>query len=333
MCLTRFMVKVSVVIGLITYLFLGVITSAEPVVIRFAHSASPESPKGQMALKFQQLVKEALGNESVVVEVYPRGMLFDDKQILPAVIKNRAQIVVTPISSLQEFSDRFKLFDLPFLFVSERAASRFLKGEFGDRLLRLIGRQGVVGLGYLNDGMKQLSSVQKILIPDDAKNIKFLTSGSDVADTLFRQVGARPVVGNLNKTVTFLQNKVVDGQDSTWSNIRTRGIHEYQPFILESNHVYLADVILASREGWSSIPNDMLSVVKTQLDKAIEYGNALAERQATSEKKFIMESGNTEVIAMTVDQREQWVAAMEGVWKKFENEVGADLINAAASAR
>ena len=36
---------------------------------------------------------------------------------------------------------------------------------------------------------------------------------------------------------------------------------------------------------------------------------------------------------MTVEQRELWVEAMQGVWQQFENEIGSSLIDAAASAR
>lgn len=318
---------------LVASVFNATTLAAEPVVIRFAHSAAVDSPKGQMALHFQKLIKESLGDKSVVVEVYPEGMLFDDKQILPAVIKNRVQLVVTPISNMQSFSPRLKLFDLPFLFVSEEAASNFLEGEYGDRILRLIGRSEVIGLGFLDGGMKQLSSSNKVTIPKEAKNLKFLTSNSDVTSKFYRNIGARPIVANLNKTATLLKNKLAEGQEGTWSNIRTRGIHNYQAYILESNHVYLADVILASAESWKSIPENIQSIIEIQLKKSIAYGNNFSRNQAVDERELIVNSGLSEIITMSVEQRQQCISVTKGVWKEFEDEVGAELIRAAASSR
>ena len=326
--------KVAIIV-LITAIigFSNSIMAADPIVLRFAHSASPESPKGKMATRFQQLVKDNVGDSSVVVEVYPNGILFDDEQLAPAVFKNRVQLIATPIANLRPYSRRIQLFDLPFLFVTERAASRFLRGDYGQRLLRLVNRHGANGLGYLENGMKQISATTKIVNPNDAKNVKFLIADSKISDVQFRKVGARPIVGNLHKIVPMLQSNVVDAQESTWSNMYTREIYPHQAFILESNHVYLADMIMASKQGWSAIPENIRKRLEDQLAKAIEYGNALALQQAKNEKNLILESQQTEITQMTVDQRELWVDAMKDVWEQFSDEIGADLINAAASAR
>lgn len=309
------------------------VLAADSIVLRFAHSASADSPKGKMAIRFQELVQARIGSQSVKVEVYPNGILFDDDQLVSAVLKNRAQLIATPISNLQPYVGRFKLFDLPFLFVTEKAASRFLNGEYGGRLLNLIDKAGAVGLAFLNNGMKQLSATKKIVTPKDAENVKFLISDSNVTDIQFRQVGARPIVGSLNKVVSQLKTQVVDGQENTWSNMYTQGIYKHQPYVLESNHVYLADVIVASKEAWKGIPEGLRATLLEQLKQAVEYGNKLASQQSLYEKQLIIDSGETVAVQMTVEQRELWVEAMQGVWKKFENQIGSGLINAAASAR
>jgi C4-dicarboxylate-binding protein DctP len=38
------------------------------------------------------------------------------------------------------------------------------------------------------------------------------------------------------------------------------------------------------------------------------------------------------VRTLTPEQRKAWVDAMKPVWKKFENEIGADVIQAAVAA-
>ena len=240
-----------------TFLYANQVFAKEPVVLHFAHSASVDSPKGKIALRFQELVQNRLGSQFVKVEVYPKGMLFDDDQLAPAVLKNRVQMIAAPVSNLQLYSPRFKLFDLPFLFLTEKAASRFLQGVYGERLLSLVENIDAVGLAYLNNGMKQISSSKKVVVSEDAKNLNFLISNSDIADIQFRQIGAQPIVGNLNKVVTQLKNQVVDGQENTWSDIYNLQVYEHQPYVLESNHVYLADMIIASKEFWESLPDQI----------------------------------------------------------------------------
>lgn len=314
--------------------FLHSVFAQDPTVVRFAHSAATSSPKGKMAVRFQQLVRNKIGDQKVVVEVYPNAILFDDDQLVDAVFNNRVELIATPVSNLRDFSPRMQLFDLPFLFVTEAAALRFLQGEYGDRLLRLVDPHGGLGLGYLNNGMKQLSSTTKVVVPSDAKNLKFLiSSDSKVPDMQFRRIDARPVPGNLNKVVSLLESKIIDGQENTWTNIQTRGIHKHQPFILESNHVFLADMVVASKKGWNVIPQDLKAELEDLLKKAIQYGNDLSFKESKDKKILINASDQTLITQMTVNQRETWVRAMEGVWDQFESEIGSELINNAASAR
>ncbi|NCX65252.1 MAG: C4-dicarboxylate ABC transporter, partial [Proteobacteria bacterium] len=47
-------------------------------------------------------------------------------------------------------------------------------------------------------------------------------------------------------------------------------------------------------------------------------------------RQNILKAGG-KINELTADQRKQWVDAMKPVWKQFENEIGADLIAAAAS--
>ncbi len=49
-------------------------------------------------------------------------------------------------------------------------------------------------------------------------------------------------------------------------------------------------------------------------------------------RQAIAASGKTEIIELTPEQRAQWREAMKPVWKKFENEIGAELIEAAQAA-
>jgi C4-dicarboxylate-binding protein DctP len=92
-------------------------------------------------------------------------------------------------------------------------------------------------------------------------------------------------------------------------------------------------MILASKDSWKGIPENLRKTLIEQLKEAVAYGNNLAAQQSLYEKQLILDSGQTVAVQMTVEQRELWVEAMQGVWQQFENEIGSSLIDAAASAR
>ncbi|RME33105.1 MAG: C4-dicarboxylate ABC transporter, partial [Deltaproteobacteria bacterium] len=50
---------------------------------------------------------------------------------------------------------------------------------------------------------------------------------------------------------------------------------------------------------------------------------------AISDRQKIIDSGRSEIIQLTDAQRQQWVEVMKPVWKKFEDQIGKDYIDAA----
>ena len=53
--------------------------------------------------------------------------------------------------------------------------------------------------------------------------------------------------------------------------------------------------------------------------------------QMLVDKQNIIDAGGV-VRTLTAEQRQQWVDAMKPVWKKFEKDIGEDLMEAALKA-
>ena len=98
--------------------------AAAPIVIKFSHVVAENTPKGQMANKFKELVDQRLGGK-VVVEVYPNSQLFGDNKVLQAMLLGDVQLAAPSLSKFKSFTKKLQLFDLPFLFKDMEAVERF----------------------------------------------------------------------------------------------------------------------------------------------------------------------------------------------------------------
>ena len=65
--------------------------------------------------------------------------------------------------------------------------------------------KGLIGLGYLHNGMKQLSASTPLRVPADAKNKKFRIMSSDVLAAQFEAVEAMPLKKPFSEVFTLLQ--------------------------------------------------------------------------------------------------------------------------------
>lgn len=301
---------------------------AEPVVIKFSHVVAENTPKGQMANKFKDLIAERLGDK-VVVEVYPNSQLFGDNKVLEAMLLGDVQMAAPSLSKFERYTKQVALFDLPFLFKDMAAVDAFQSSKEGQDMLNAMKKRGLIGLGYLHNGMKQLSSSKPLRVPADAAGLKFRIMASDVLAAQFQAVDATPLKKPFSEVFTLLQTKAIDGQENTWSNIYSKKFFEVQPYITESNHGLLDYMVVTSLEFWMDLDDGLRTEIKKTLDEAIAFGNKVAADKAKSDKQKIIDSKRSEVLTLTPEERAQWVEVMQPVWKQFEHEIGKDLIDAA----
>ena len=128
-----------------------------------------------------------------------------------------------------------------------------------------------------------------------------------------------------------LQTGVVDAQENTWSNIYSKKFFEVQDGVTESNHGIIDYAVIVSRRFWEGLPSDIRSELETILNETTADRNKLSYDLNQSSRAKVLEAGGT-IRQLTPDQRAEWKAAMKPVWTQFEDEIGADLIAAAAAS-
>lgn len=305
--------------------------AADPTVIKFSHVVAEHTPKGQMANKFKELAEEKTGGK-VVVEVYPNSQLFDDDKVIEAMLLGDVQLAAPSLSKFDNFTSKLQLYDLPFLFKDMEAVDRFQGSESGQELLASMEDKGIMGLGYLHNGLKQMSANEPLRVPEDAAGKKFRVQASDVLAAQFEAVDALPVKKPFSEVFILLQTKAIDGQENTWSNIYSQKFYEVQDYITESNHGLLDYMVITSSEFWESLPEDVRGQVKEAMDEALAYGNKIADELNQESKQKIADSGRSEIIQLTDEERAKWVEAMKPVWEKFQDDIGKELIDEAAAS-
>ena len=325
------MKQILVSLTSVAVLSLSMVAQAAPIKLKFSHVVAENTPKGQMAIKFKALVAERLKGK-VEVEIFPNGQLFGDNKVLEALLLGDVQLASPSLSKFKKYTKKLQIFDLPFLFNDMAAAEKFQQSEAGQGLLKSVEKKGLIGLGYMHNGMKQMSASKPLHVPADAKGLKFRIMSSDVLAAQFEAVGATPLKKPYSEVFTLLQTKAIDGQENTWSNIRSKKFYEVQDNITSSDHGLLDYMVVTSAEFWNGLPADIRTELKKALDEAVALGNKVAAEKSKSDKQAIIDSKRTNVIELSKAERQQWIDMMKPVWKKFEPVVGKDLLDAAISA-
>ncbi len=80
------------------------------------------------------------------------------------------------------------------------------------------------------------------------------------------------------------------------------------------------------------MPDDVRSELEAIMAEVTVEVNRQADELNQKARQTIAASGKTEIIELTPEQRAMWREAMKPVWKKFESEIGVELIEAAQAA-
>ncbi len=297
-----------------------------PIVIKFSHVVTPDTPKGKASLKFQELA-EKYTNGKVKIEVYPNSSLYKDKEELEALQLGAVQMLAPSNSKFGPIGIReFEVFDLPFVLPDKAALRRITDGPLGKRLLKLLEPKGMVGLGYWDNGFKEMSANKPLREPADFKGLKIRIQSSKVLELQMRSLGAIPQVMAFSDVYQALQTGVVDGQENTPSNMYTQKMHEVQKYTTLSDHGYIGYVAIANKKFWDGLPADIRAQLEKAMDEATKYCNDISETENTDALAEMKKSGKTQFITLTDAQKADWKKAMSPVYKDSEARVGKALI-------
>ncbi|MGC9371635.1 MAG: DctP family TRAP transporter solute-binding subunit, partial [Paracoccaceae bacterium] len=215
-----------------------------------------------------------------------------------------------------------------FMFKNIEAVDAFQASETGQAMKESMTRRGLLGLQFWHNGMKQFSAKVPLIMPEDAKGLKFRVQTSDVLVAQMEALGASPQPMAFSEVYGALQTGVVDGQENTWSNIYGQKFFEVQDGITETNHGVIDYLVVTSVDWWDSLDPAVRDQLATILAEVTETRNSESFAVNEEAKQAIIDAG-TEVRQLTPEQRQAWVDAMKPVWSQFEADVGAENIAAA----
>ncbi|MAY31390.1 MAG: C4-dicarboxylate ABC transporter [Rhodovulum sp.] len=295
------------------------------IVIKFSHVTNTDRhPKGIAASLLQQRVNDEM-NGKACMEVFPNSTLYNDDQVLEAMLQGDVQMAAPSLSKFEAFTKQFRIFDLPFMFKNVDAVDAFQNSETGQAMKESMARRGLLGLEFWHNGMKQFSANKPLELPTDAAGLKFRVQTSDVLVAQMEALGASPQPMAFSEVYGALQTGVVDGQENTWSNIYGQKFFEVQDGITETNHGILDYLVVTSVDWLDSLDADVRDQLLTILKEVTETRNTESSAVNQAAKESVLEAGGV-VRTLTEEQRAAWVAAMKPVWEQFEGDVGADNI-------
>lgn len=298
------------------------------IVIKFSHVTNTDKhPKGIAASLLEKRVNEEM-NGTACMEVFPNSTLYNDDQVLEALLQGDVQMAAPSLSKFEQFTKKFRIFDLPFMFKDIDAVDAFQNSETGQAMKESMTRRGLLGLAFWHNGMKQMSANKPLMSPTDAEGLKFRVQNSEVLKAQMAAMGGSPQPMAFSEVYGALQTGVVDGQENTWSNIYGRKFFEVQDGVTETNHGIIDYLVVTNTDWWDGLDDDVRAQLATIVEEVTVARNSESTKVNAEAKQAIIDAGGV-VRELTPEQRQNWVDTMAPVWDQFREDVGQENIDVA----
>ena len=304
----------------------GAASAQAPIIIKFSHVVTNDTPKGKGSLKFKELAEKYTAGK-VKIEVYPNSQLYKDKEEMEALSLGAVHFLAPSTAKFAPLGVReFEALDLPYVFPTQEIYDKVAKGPVGKYLLDKLEPKGIKGLAFWDNGFHMVSANKPLRKPEDFKGLKVRISGSKVADAYFRKLGALPQIMAFSEVYQALQTGVVDGCENTPSNYYTQKFHEVQKHITQAYHGHLSYAVIANAKFWNGMAPDIRTALEKAMIEATDYANSIAIKENEESLEAIKATKLTTIYELTKDERKVWFDALLPVHKDVEPRVGKDII-------
>ena len=300
--------------------------------IRWSHVVAEDTPKGLAAERFRALVQERSGGR-IAVAIYPEGRLYGDHDEMQALQLGAVEMLAPSLSKFGRHGfPEFELFDLPYLFPSLASVRRITQGRLGERLLKRLQRQRLVGLGFMDNGFKHMSANRPLLEVADFAGQRLRIQASQVLALQMRALGAQPVTLAFSETRAALAAGVVDGTENPLSNFWTQNMQQVQTDVSLTQHGYLGYAVVVGERFWLSLAAADRNLVQGALQEALAFGNQIADTQNDKAMAALRSYAGTRIHTPTQAQVARLGVAVQGVHHSLAQRIGAQWLDGARQA-
>ncbi|HKB74807.1 MAG TPA: TRAP transporter substrate-binding protein [Burkholderiales bacterium] len=298
----------------------------QPIVLKFSHVVTDDTPKGKGAIRFKELA-EAKTQGRVKVEIYPNSQLYKDREELEALQLGAVQMLAPSVSKFGPLGVRkFEVFDLPYMFADENSLERVVDGPVGAGLFKLLEPKGITGLAYWFNGFKEFTANKPLKKLDDFKGMKIRIQSSKILEGEIKAFGAIPQVMAFSEVYTALQQGVVDGEENTPSNKYTQKMHEVQKYMTISDHGVVMYAVVVNKKFWDGLPAGIRKALSEAMSETTKYVWDIAKKENDDAIAKIRAAKTTDIYALPAAEKAVWRKAMQPLYREFEGVVGKDTL-------
>ncbi len=295
----------SLLAGIVLTSLSSVAWAAKPISMDLGYALAEETPTGQAANHFANVLKELSGG-TMEVKTYPSSQLGSEREMQEGCQLGSLDLAIGSTATLVNFDKIWMLFDMPLLFADYDKAFKACDSPYGLELLDGLKKQNIKGLCYIDPGYVEfLTKTRELKTPGDVKGLNIRCMESLGYITTLKSFGANPVQSATAEVYNMLQNGTVDGTSNPVATIYSFSFYENAKYLSLLHPWYSPVVLTMSMQRWNALTDEQKGWV-TQAAEAAKLHSRNVRAEMEDNWRGAMEKAGLIVTRYTPEERAVW---------------------------
>jgi tripartite ATP-independent transporter DctP family solute receptor len=212
---------------------------------------------------------------------------------------------------------------VPYAFATAADVHRANDGALGAYLSAECAAKGIYRFprGLLENGFRQTFMFSRpIRAVDDLAGQKIRTPAAGMIRDTMASLGAEPTVINILDIHQALKERRVDGHENPLIIMDVGGFHEITPYVSITSHMWTGFNLIASKQFWDRLPEDVQAIVDRNVTKHIAAQRAYTQHMNDTLAEAFSRRGMTVTRADTATFKAKLRA--DGFYARWRAQVG-----------
>lgn len=292
-----------------------------------AADVHPEGYPNVVAMQNMGKKLEAATKGRLSIKVFPAGALGGEKEMIEQAQVGALQIVRISLGAVGPVVPDVNVFNMPFVFRDEAHMRKVIDGPIGDEILQKVTNSsaGLVGLGWMDGGTRNLYTKKPVKTPADLKGQKIRMMGNPLFVDTMNAMGGNGISIPYGELYSALQTGVVDGAENNEPSYITSNHHTIAKYYTLTGHLSIPEIFAFSKSSWSKLSKEDQELIKklskeTQLEQRKLWDAKVAEMRAQMKKDgvTVIETDKKAFYDLTAPVRAKHGAQYADLMKRIE---------------
>lgn len=262
---------------------------------KLGHMFAKESLPDRAAKKFAEVLA-ARSQGQLKVQVYPEGLLGDERENLAQLLKGALHFAVTGDVVVSNIGDKYRVVNMPFMYRDVKHALQTYESDLGLAIRKNIRAEGVDVLSWYYVGTRMLTANKPIHGLADIKGLQLRLPQDSAWIATWQALGANPRQVQFTELATALKVGRVDAQENPPGFIRANRLFENQKYLMTTNHMPQRQMILVAGGFWGKLSASESTLISAAARDAAQWATAQAELEQRTDLDWLTREGGMTLV-------------------------------------